>query len=165
MVCIKIFDMIYSYIHNRLHLQPFSLYFIDNHNIVIYWWFILKTLQYILYVSCGLSCKIVPTKHTYLQPKPDARCVGPAGPNSTCFLPTQVVDINHCWLAVNKDDLPTSEGVLEIIAYNQALLTASTTFQVNGIYTVQQLGKMDYMNYSIFLFYVFIMCLLVISCL
>jgi len=73
-------------------------------------------------------------KHTYLQLKGDPRCVGPAGPNGTCFLPTQVVDINNCWLAVNKDDLLTSEGILEVVAYNQALLTTSTTFQVNGIY-------------------------------
>jgi len=72
-------------------------------------------------------------KHTYLQSKGAPSCVGPAGPNGTCFIPQQVVDIDNCWLAVNKDNLPTSEGILEIVAYNQALLTVSTTFQVHCV--------------------------------
>ena len=42
------------------------------------------------------------------------------------------MDIDNCWLAVSKDDLALSEGFLEIVAYNQALLTASTSFKVNN---------------------------------
>ena len=58
----------------------------------------------------------------------DTRCVGPQ--DVDCFLPEQQVDIDNCWLAVGKDDLEFSEGVLEIVAYNQAFLTASTAFKV-----------------------------------
>jgi len=58
----------------------------------------------------------------------DPRCVGPQ--DVDCFLPEQQVDIDNCWLAVSKDDLTLSEGFLEIVAYNQALLTASTSFEV-----------------------------------
>ncbi|XP_052770744.1 angiopoietin-1 receptor-like [Mya arenaria] len=55
----------------------------------------------------------------------DPRCIG-LDQNGICLLPTQIVDIDNCWLTVSKTDLETASGELEITAYNQAMLTAIT---------------------------------------
>ncbi|WAQ93658.1 FER-like protein [Mya arenaria] len=64
--------------------------------------------------------------------KNDPRCIG-FDKNGLCLLPTQIVDIDNCWLTVSKDDLVSASGELEITAYNQAMLTSTTTFDdLNG---------------------------------
>ncbi|WAQ93644.1 hypothetical protein MAR_006115, partial [Mya arenaria] len=62
----------------------------------------------------------------------DPRCIG-FDQNGVCLLPTQIVDIDNCWLTVSKKDLETASGELEIVAYNQAMLTATTTFDFNNM--------------------------------
>ena len=47
-----------------------------------------------------------------------------------CFLAQQNLDIDNCWFTISKDDLTTSSATVEIIAYNQALLTVNTSFSV-----------------------------------
>ncbi|XP_052809614.1 uncharacterized protein LOC128238075 [Mya arenaria] len=61
--------------------------------------------------------------------KNDPRCIG-FDKNGLCLLPTQIVDIDNCWLTVSKDDLVSASGELEITAYNQAMLTSTTTFDM-----------------------------------
>jgi len=45
-------------------------------------------------------------------------------------MPGQTVDIDNCWMTVNKDDLEISEAELEMVAYNQAMLPSSLKFKV-----------------------------------
>ncbi|WAQ93656.1 hypothetical protein MAR_006127 [Mya arenaria] len=62
----------------------------------------------------------------------DPRCIG-FDKIGMCLLPTQIVEIDNCWLTVSKEDLETASGELELTAYNQAMLTATTTFdESNG---------------------------------
>ncbi|XP_052806968.1 uncharacterized protein LOC128236139 [Mya arenaria] len=70
----------------------------------------------------------------------DPRCIG-FDQNGVCLLPTQIVDIDNCWLTVSKKDLETASGELEIVAYNQAMLTATTTFDVGPLTNLLGLEK------------------------
>lgn len=60
-----------------------------------------------------------------------------------CFLPQQRLDVDNCWFMVSKSDLDTSTASVEVTAYNQALLTASTVFQVGPVNKLQGLEKYD----------------------
>ncbi|KAL4222693.1 hypothetical protein ACF0H5_018734 [Mactra antiquata] len=60
-----------------------------------------------------------------------------------CFVSSQDVKINNCWFSVSKEDLPTSKGIVEITAYNQALLTTTTFINIGSITTLNGLEKYD----------------------
>ncbi|XP_052796120.1 uncharacterized protein LOC128228694 [Mya arenaria] len=70
----------------------------------------------------------------------DPRCIG-LDQNGICLLPLQIVDIDNCWLTVSKADLETASGELEITAYNQAMLTATTTFDMGPLTELHGLEK------------------------
>ncbi|XP_052807066.1 uncharacterized protein LOC128236221 [Mya arenaria] len=70
----------------------------------------------------------------------DPRCIG-LDQNDRCLLPEQIVDIDNCWLTVDKEDLETATAELEITAYNQAMLTATTIFDMGPLRYLQGLEK------------------------
>ncbi|XP_053393446.1 uncharacterized protein LOC123564849 [Mercenaria mercenaria] len=59
----------------------------------------------------------------------------------TCFIPNQQLDLDNCWFLISKSDLAKSTASVEVTAYNQALLTASTTFDVGPVKNLQGLEK------------------------
>ncbi|WAQ93662.1 hypothetical protein MAR_006133, partial [Mya arenaria] len=59
----------------------------------------------------------------------DPRCIG-FDKIGMCLLPKQIVNIDNCWLSVGNMEIESASGELEITAYNQAMLTATTKFDV-----------------------------------
>ncbi|XP_052799359.1 uncharacterized protein LOC128230970 [Mya arenaria] len=70
----------------------------------------------------------------------DPRCIG-FDKIGMCLLPAQIVEIDNCWLTVSKKDLETASGELELTAYNQAMLTATTAFDMGPLTNLQGLEK------------------------
>ncbi|XP_052796107.1 uncharacterized protein LOC128228685 isoform X2 [Mya arenaria] len=70
----------------------------------------------------------------------DPRCIG-FDKIGMCLLPSQIVEIDNCWLTVSKEDLETASGELELTAYNQAMLTATTKFDMGPLTKLQGLEK------------------------
>ncbi|XP_053381408.1 uncharacterized protein LOC128549125 isoform X2 [Mercenaria mercenaria] len=58
-----------------------------------------------------------------------------------CFVPQQQVDLDNCWFMISKSDLETSFASVNVTAYNQALLTASTVFEVGHVNKLNGLEK------------------------
>ncbi|WAQ93640.1 FER-like protein [Mya arenaria] len=69
----------------------------------------------------------------------DPRCIG-FDKIGMCLLPSQIVEIDNCWLTVSKEDLETASGELELTAYNQAMLTATTKFDMGPLTKLQDSG-------------------------
>ncbi|XP_053393450.1 uncharacterized protein LOC123562440 isoform X2 [Mercenaria mercenaria] len=58
-----------------------------------------------------------------------------------CFIANQKLELDNCWFMISKSDLETSTASVEVTAYNQALLTASTTFDVGHVKHLEGLEK------------------------
>jgi hypothetical protein len=48
-----------------------------------------------------------------------------------CFIPKQTLYLDNCWFLVSKSDLDSSTASVQVTAYNQALLSRSTVFDVS----------------------------------
>ncbi|XP_060563555.1 uncharacterized protein LOC132722945 [Ruditapes philippinarum] len=64
------------------------------------------------------------------HPDRDSECVT-SRDKTTCFLKKQTVIIDNCWLTVpNQALLPSASAIIDVIAYNQAMLASSVRFEV-----------------------------------
>ncbi|KAH3847121.1 hypothetical protein DPMN_089436 [Dreissena polymorpha] len=50
--------------------------------------------------------------------------------DDVCFLPDQTLYLDNCWLTVAKSELDTATAMVEVSAFNQAMLSTTTSFNV-----------------------------------
>ncbi|XP_060598180.1 uncharacterized protein LOC132751968 isoform X3 [Ruditapes philippinarum] len=67
------------------------------------------------------------------HPDRDSECVT-SRDKTTCFLKKQTVNIDNCWLTVpNQALLSSASAIIDVIAYNQAMLPSSVRFTIPEI--------------------------------
>ncbi|KAH3716775.1 uncharacterized protein LOC127855045 [Dreissena polymorpha] len=63
--------------------------------------------------------------------------------DGVCFLSSQTVFLDNCWMLVGKSDLDKVSAMVNVTAYNQAMLGTSATINLGPVNKLQGLEKYD----------------------